>query len=272
MTTHERASVVDTLLADIWARQQEAQARADQDLRSLHRALRHQQDRRGHWYARGERGSFGPEVTDEQTEAEARALIADPNAPWPIRASEGSLAHAGLNIERALAELDAQRAALAALEEEASPLEAEYAAERWSRFFLVTNANGHIHSSMRCSTCRWDTRFAWLPTLSGLTEADAVAQEGPKLCSVCFPSAPVEWTVGVPTVDPNRCPGSGQAPVVRSVEIRREQLVGEWPNSRWERVGTGRFVQRAFCPVCDREANTTNTGAVRAHKIPKGAA
>lgn len=67
---------------------------------------------------------------------------------------------------------------------------------RWSRFFLVTNTNGHIHSSLNCSTCRWDTDLTWLPTLSGLTEAEAVEAHGAILCSVCFPSAPVEWTNG----------------------------------------------------------------------------
>lgn len=67
---------------------------------------------------------------------------------------------------------------------------------RWTRFFLVTNTNGHIHSSLECSTCRETTSYAWLPAISGLTEADAVAQIGPRLCSVCFPSAPVEHRDG----------------------------------------------------------------------------
>jgi hypothetical protein len=68
---------------------------------------------------------------------------------------------------------------------------------RWSRFFLVTNTNGHIHSSMDCHTCFPSTTYAWLTGLSGLTEAEAVAEHGEILCSVCFPSAPVEWTTGV---------------------------------------------------------------------------
>ncbi len=67
----------------------------------------------------------------------------------------------------------------------------------WSRFFLVTNTNGHIHSSLNCSTCFSTTTYAFLPELSGLTEADAVADQGEILCSICFPSAPVEWTNGV---------------------------------------------------------------------------
>lgn len=72
-----------------------------------------------------------------------------------------------------------------------------YYEHRWSRFFLVNNVGGHIHSSTGCSTCRYDTSFSWLPELSGLTEADAVEAYGSILCSVCFPSAPVEWTNGV---------------------------------------------------------------------------
>lgn len=66
----------------------------------------------------------------------------------------------------------------------------------WSRFFLVRNNNGHIHSSMGCSTCHPTTQYAWITQLSGKTEADAVAELGEILCSVCFPSAPVEWTNG----------------------------------------------------------------------------
>lgn len=68
---------------------------------------------------------------------------------------------------------------------------------RWSRFYLVTSSAGHIHSSMDCSTCRPTTEFAWLPTVSGLTEVEAVAEHGPTLCSVCFPSAPASWTLTV---------------------------------------------------------------------------
>ncbi len=71
--------------------------------------------------------------------------------------------------------------------------EADAQYEGWARFFLVKNTNGHIHSTMNCSTCNWDTRFGWLTDMSGLTETDAVAAHGQRLCSVCFPTAPVEW-------------------------------------------------------------------------------
>lgn len=79
--------------------------------------------------------------------------------------------------------------------DEINALDARYTG--WSRFFLVTNTNGHIHRSMNCSTCYVTTTYAWLPTLSGRTEAEAVADQGEILCSVCFPSAPVAWTTGV---------------------------------------------------------------------------
>jgi hypothetical protein len=87
------------------------------------------------------------------------------------------------NVTAAQAEVDRERA-------EFDRLNAAYTG--WSRFFVVTSSTGHIHSNMRCSTCRWTTTFGWLPNLSGLTEADAVAECGPALCSVCFPSAPLD--------------------------------------------------------------------------------
>lgn len=71
---------------------------------------------------------------------------------------------------------------------------------RWSRFFLVLNNNGHIHRGMSCSTTYPTTQWAWLPQLSGLTEAEAVADQGEILCSMCFPSAPIAWTSGISKV------------------------------------------------------------------------
>lgn len=65
---------------------------------------------------------------------------------------------------------------------------------KWNRFFLVEG--GHIHSSTGCSSLRPTTRIGWLPELSGETEAEAVEMYGSVLCSKCFPSAPVEHTLG----------------------------------------------------------------------------
>lgn len=94
------------------------------------------------------------------------------------------------------ARLDHHRLTVVELTNDIEALNKVWWQHRWSRFFLVTNSNGHIHSSTSCHTCHWTTDFRWLPTLSGLTEAEAVAEHGEILCSVCFPSAPVEWTQG----------------------------------------------------------------------------
>ena len=97
-------------------------------------------------------------------------------------------------LARSLASREEYAAALARLIEARDALEATYTG--WSRFFLVTSSAGHVHSSMSCSTCRPTTTYGWLPELSDTSEADAVGELGPTLCSVCFPSAPTEWTAG----------------------------------------------------------------------------
>jgi len=86
---------------------------------------------------------------------------------------------------------DAARAA-------AAPLHEEYARRPWSRFYLVTNGNGHVHSTRGCSTCFPTTQYSWVFTLSGATEEEAVKEYGETMCTVCFPSAPASkfWGEG----------------------------------------------------------------------------
>lgn len=125
----------------------------------------------------------------------------------------------------------------------------------WSRFFLVVG--GHIHSSMSCSTCnngQDPTDFGWLPQLSGLSEADAVHAHGAVLCTVCFPSAPVEWTNAYELAEAAkqaaRCEGSGkQYDTTQPHELRRM--------SKW---GT--------CTGCHTVQTVTPNGNIRAHKKP----
>jgi hypothetical protein len=62
----------------------------------------------------------------------------------------------------------------------------------WSRAYLVNNAGGHVHSSTRCSTCFTTTEFMWLTDFSGKSEAELVEAAGERICTTCFPSAPVE--------------------------------------------------------------------------------
>lgn len=152
---------------------------------------------------------------------------------------------AGYNKDYALRTLAKRETLLgerAAALAEKEPLDDEFAAKPWSRFFLVQNHGGHIHSSMFCSTCRPTTLFGWLPDLSGLTEKDAVEAHGPLLCSVCYPTAPVEWTIGRPRDDSDKCPGSG------------------------ERVANPSRRRYLECPTCGEEVSVTSTGKLRAHK------
>lgn len=82
--------------------------------------------------------------------------------------------------------------ALNALEEIIRPLEAEYARRPWTRFWLVTNSNGHVHHTTHCDTCFANTSFAWLTQCSGLSNDELVELAGEKACTVCFPNAPVD--------------------------------------------------------------------------------
>ncbi len=92
----------------------------------------------------------------------------------------------------ALAEYEQTTSLIEATEEAIEVAESEYTG--WSRFFLVTSSQGHIHRDMRCTSCYQTTTYGWLPELSGKSESEAVAVHGPALCTVCFPSAPVEDT------------------------------------------------------------------------------
>lgn len=62
----------------------------------------------------------------------------------------------------------------------------------WTRYYHVTNANGHVHTSMSCSSCFPDTEFAWRTDLSDLTAEQVVEREAYNACSVCMPIAPAE--------------------------------------------------------------------------------
>lgn len=62
----------------------------------------------------------------------------------------------------------------------------------WTRFWLVDNTGGHVHSSMHCNTCFPTTQFVWLPEFSGADEASVVEKAGESACTICFPSAPVD--------------------------------------------------------------------------------
>lgn len=192
----------------------------------------------------------------DEAEEQARALLAGDLAidPRLIRYEPMLTTEAGragyLNgIRRVVEDLDRIGEETRALNEgPARVLAGEWQRRGgWSRFFLCTNADGHIHKDRSCASLRLTTSLAWLPALSGLTEKDAVAAHGPVLCTLCFPSAPVEWTVGRPEEDDGRCKGTGR--YVRPENPRRSY-------------------QRAECPECGERVTLTSTWKVRKHPGP----
>jgi hypothetical protein len=131
--------------------------------------------------------------------------------------------------------------------EEAAIYDSEYNRRPWTRFFLVISFDGHIHRNTLCSSYP-RTKHGWQPKLSGKTEAEAVKKLGPRMCTKCFPSAPVEWTRGVEKpVDPNKCSGQGQF-----------GLNIQWRVSPW---GT--------CPTCKTRASVSKLGKMLKHDKPK---
>lgn len=243
--THEHAVEVDTRLSDLWETQQKASMKAGNAFASLHRHLGHK--------AVWERRQQVYRETSAATEADARAALTDQTDSrfWFTYDGRTRPNHVHAYLTSALTDLDEARATAKAARDEAAPLEAEYATERWPRFFLVLNTGGHIHRSMSCNTTFPTTQWSWLPSLSGLTEDAAVADQGPRLCSVCYPSAPVEWTLGLPkALKPNQCPGSSQ----QAVDINRRY-----------------HTPRGRCAVCGTGVAVSNTGKARPHNTPKGA-
>jgi len=177
--TRERIVEIDTRLAEL----------AEQQYR-LAQTMRWQADQI-HEYAgdkkvapeRTEKYGRRPERQWQMTFAEAVATCEESADSWR---------------QSAVAKYRVMAEEMSALRAEQTELHLVWYEHQWSRFFFVTNTNGHIHESMHCSTCYDTTDYQWLTHLSDRTEAEAVADWGKVLCSVCYPSAPTEWTDGLP--------------------------------------------------------------------------
>jgi len=61
----------------------------------------------------------------------------------------------------------------------------------WTRYYLVLNSNGHVHSSTHCTSCFPTTAYAWLVEQSGMTPEALVELAGESACTDCFPLGPV---------------------------------------------------------------------------------
>jgi len=225
------AVATDTRIAELSAEAATRRATIAKAVDTAHHLL----GERPRYISRTER--VWPTTADEAVEL-LRAKVADGDLqPWNLEPARTALA--------ALTDAALQLAALTTAIEELDAVWADNGC--WSRYFLVEANNGHIHydvSGWRCSR-RVTTEHSWHPSLSGLTEADAVAELGPRLCTVCFPSAPLEWTVG--KAKPARCPGSGKA----------------GKTGTESRTGMRHY---ADCPECGVHGQLTPSYRVRAHK------
>ena len=223
--SHEEAVKIDTKLAELSTQLSQVAAKIDSNKLTLarHAGIKPV-------YVTRTRREV-KESASELAAIVAGKVVDGKLAPWDER-----------DAKDALAKREALLGEYAAIRHAMKPLEDLYDEHQWQRFFLVTNQNGHIHASTHCHSCNIRTQFAWLPALSGLTEKDAVDAHGTILCSHCFPSAPVEWTLGIQKeADPNECPGSGSS----------------------ASAGNRRY---CHCLECDALVSVTPRGYLRKHK------
>ncbi|TDC34225.1 hypothetical protein E1211_17925 [Micromonospora sp. 15K316] len=206
---------IDTQLADIDRRAAQAEQSIAAAAVTIH-------------YALGERPRYVTRTRRERPTSDTDAITAA-RAHGDERVPRMAAGYTYADLVR---KYDTAVNTLAAIEAEATPLNAEFARRGgWSRFFTVQQHNGHIHSHMACSTCNRNgqrTAFAWNPELSGLSQAEAIAKFDRRayvLCTVCYPNAPVEWTVRPPR--PTKQERERQAQeAARHARINDPKLIG----------------------------------------------
>jgi len=125
----------------------------------------------------------------------------------------------GETIGRLAEEAGRLEAQAVELREKIRPLTDEFQRRGgWTRAFLVTNANGHVHNTTACNTCFATTQFAWLPEFAGHDEAEIVEAAGETACTVCFPTAPVDVLRRKTTIE---------LPERRAARLERERKAAE---------------------------------------------
>ena len=169
------------------------------------------------------------------------------------------------SLDNANAKIAELQVALAAIEAEAAPYEAEYARRPWTRAFLCTANNGHVHKDRNCSTTRIRTQFAWMIDYSGKNEAEIVEDAGCIACTVCFPSAPVE-ALARPTKMFASPEAKAKAEKQAAAEAAQCAGSGTWDYPR-ETARTGYYTGNyGVCSHCNEAITITSTGKMRAHK------
>jgi len=95
-------------------------------------------------------------------------------------------------IEKAIGKIAVIKSEISAVNVEIAKLNKIYNQDPWTRAFLVIASNGHVHSSMDCSTCFPTTRYNWLIQYSNDDEKTIVEDAGKDACTICYPSAPAD--------------------------------------------------------------------------------
>lgn len=181
MTTQMTPREIDTALAAAWHEIDKAWEHRGLVANSVFRWAEEERGIRSRYIRKG----YVPSLPISEARAELDKLV--------TAGDERSIMR-GKRPSEALAKLDEADARVQAARAVAEELERHYTG--WSRFFVVTSSAGHVHASRNCRTTRSSTTFGWLPQLSGKSEAEAVQELGERLCSVCFPSAPIAWQGG----------------------------------------------------------------------------
>lgn len=169
------------------------------------------------------------------------------------------------SLDNAIAKIAELQETLAAIEVEVAPYEAEYASRPWTRAFLCTASNGHVHKDRNCATTRIRTQFAWMIDYSGKDEAEIVADAGCIACTVCFPSAPVE-ALSSPTKMFASPEAKIKAEKKAAAEVAQCAGSGTWDYPReTARLGyySGNYGK---CSHCGENITVSSTGKMRKHK------
>lgn len=96
-------------------------------------------------------------------------------------------------LNKAVETVKGLNAQMALLIDERAELDDEFRGRGgWTRYFLVLNSNGHVHTSTECETCFADTEFGWLTQFSGTDHDEMGKLSGMDACARCFPNLPAE--------------------------------------------------------------------------------
>ena len=122
---------------------------------------------------------------------------------------------------------DAQDKERASLQEKLATLKSFYTG--WSRAYLVSNSNGHIHKSRDCVTCFDTTRYVWLTEMSGRDELEIAFLAGEKACTVCYAHAPSAYFLRESELEDPEVVEARRLRQIRKAEIEaKRQKTGIW--------------------------------------------